>query len=79
MVDSVHLCICGGNTQFYHRHVNKYLLTFTMLAGLGDCIYEGAPEGAVSFGSVFISMPFIAKEIMVMVEKFCHTARLNFL
>jgi hypothetical protein len=50
LAESIHLCICQAlaeplKRQLYQAPVIKHLLTFTIVSGFGDCIWDGSLVG----------------------------------
>jgi hypothetical protein len=58
---SIHLWICQTLAetlmrQLYQATVSKHLLAFAIVSGFGNCIWDGAPGGAVTGWSLFQSL-----------------------
>ena len=52
LAQSMFLCICQAleepiRRQLYQASVSKCLLTYTMVSGFGDCIWDGSQGGAL--------------------------------
>jgi hypothetical protein len=53
MTVSIHFCICQSLAcphmrQLYQGPVSKILLVYAIVSGLGSCLWDGSPGGAVS-------------------------------
>ena len=58
MTVSIHFCIYQAlaeplRRQLYQVPVSKLLLASAIVSGLGSCIWDGSPDGAVSEESLF--------------------------